>query len=82
MANTPIRRPQVSRDSASAMCTPVRSWQAFAEDLVAGEERTREVSWSREGKTFSGLLRVRKENAAKKLACTRCKDVFRMKSAK
>jgi regulator of sigma E protease len=40
---------------------PVRSWQAFAEDLVAGEDRTREVTWTREGKPLTGLLRVRKE---------------------
>ena len=39
----------------------VRSWQAFTENLVAGADRTREVSWTREGKPMTGLLRVRKE---------------------
>jgi regulator of sigma E protease len=40
---------------------PVKSWQSFAEDLVAGADRTREVSWTRGGRPMSGLLRVHKE---------------------
>lgn len=40
---------------------PVKSWQAFVEDLVAGADRTREVGWTREGKAMTGVLRVRKE---------------------
>ena len=29
MQNTPIRRPLVSRDMASAMCRPMRSWRTM-----------------------------------------------------
>jgi regulator of sigma E protease len=40
---------------------PVRSWQAFVEELVIGGERTREVGWMRAGRPMTGLFRVRKE---------------------
>lgn len=40
---------------------PVASWAALVEDLVAGGDRTREISWTREGRPMTGLLRVRKE---------------------
>jgi regulator of sigma E protease len=40
---------------------PVASWQALVEDLIAGGDRTREISWTREGRAMTGLLRVRKE---------------------
>ena len=29
IANTPIFRPDVTRDTASAMCRPVRSWRTM-----------------------------------------------------
>ena len=41
--------------------TPVDSWPSFVEDLLAGEGKTRELTWSRDGRTMTGLLRVRKE---------------------
>jgi regulator of sigma E protease len=40
---------------------PIRSWQAFVEDLASAGERTREVAWIRGGRPMSGLFRVRKE---------------------
>jgi len=40
---------------------PVKSWQSFVEDLVAGADRTREVAWTRGGRPMSGLLRVQRE---------------------
>jgi regulator of sigma E protease len=39
----------------------VASWPALVDDLVSGQERTRELSWTRDGRAMSGLLRVRKE---------------------
>ncbi len=41
---------------------PMSSWAGFVEDLIGAADRTREVSFARDGQTLSGLLRVRKED--------------------
>jgi regulator of sigma E protease len=56
---------------------PARSWQAFVEDLVAGGERTREVSWVRDGRPMTGLFRVRKEEWVDGAGSTVERYVFR-----
>lgn len=40
---------------------PVLSWALLVEDLVAGGDRTREIGFSREDRSMTGLLRIRKE---------------------